>query len=182
MKKDNVKNEKEVEEVLAEPEVLETENEEIVVEPEEVLGADDDALAAENAELKELLQRTRADFENFRKQTEKQRVQSMEMARYATVEKFLPLVDDFSRALNTYPEQLQPLAKNFEKTLKGLGLEQIESKVGTEFNPDYHEAVSMDDSGDGAEVIAETLRPGYLYDGAVLRPAMVKVTTDSQTE
>ena len=136
----------------------------------------DTSLADENAELKDLLQHTRADFENFRKQTEKQRVGAMEAAKYATVLKFLPLVDDLSRALATYPEELSPLAKNFDKTLNNLGLEQINSEAGTEFDPDYHEAVSVDDADGEKEVIAETLRPGYLYDGAVLRPAMVKVT------
>lgn len=137
---------------------------------------DDTDLTAENAELKDLLQHTRADFENFRKQTEKQRTQAMEAAKYATVLKFLPLVDDLSRALVTYPEELGPLAKNFDKTLATLGLEAINSEVGTEFDPDYHEAVSVDDADGEKEVIAETLRPGYLYEGAVLRPAMVKVT------
>lgn len=137
---------------------------------------EDSGLASENAELKDLLQHTRADFENFRKQTEKQQARSMEAAKYATVLKFLPLVDDLSRALMTYPEELGPLAKNFEKTLSELNLKQIDSAAGTEFNPDYHEAVSVDDADGEKEVVAETLRPGYLYEGAVLRPAMVKVT------
>lgn len=151
-------------------------NEEVLAGTEEVSEPEDVELVDETAELKDLLQHTRADFENFRKQTEKQRAQAMESAKYATVLKFLPLVDDMSRALVTYPEELSPLAKNFEKTLSGLGLELIDSEVGTEFNPDYHEAVSVDDADGETEVIAETLRPGYLYEGAVLRPAMVKVT------
>lgn len=138
--------------------------------------SEDGGLASENAELKDLLQHTRADFENFRKQTEKQQARSMEAAKYATVLKFLPLVDDLSRALMAYPEELGPLAKNFEKTLSELSLKQIDSAAGTEFNPDYHEAVSVDDADGEKEVVAETLRPGYLYEGAVLRPAMVKVT------
>lgn len=136
----------------------------------------EDSSEGEIAELRDLLQHTRADFENFRKQTEKQRAQAMESAKYATVLKFLPLVDDFSRALATYPDELAPLKKSFEKTLAGLNLEQINSENGTEFDPDYHEAVSVDDVDGEKEVIAETLRPGYLYEGSVLRPAMVKVT------
>lgn len=126
-------------------------------------------------ELTNDLQRTRADFENFRKQVENQKSQAMSAAKYATVAKFLPLIDDFARALQTYPEQLLPLQKNFEKTLKSLGLVLIDSTPGVEFNPDIHEAVSVEDEGGETEVISETLRPGYLYDGAVIRAAMVKV-------
>lgn len=133
------------------------------------------ALEAHITELTNDLQRTRADFENYRKQTELQRSQAMSAARFATVEKFLPLVDDFSRAITTYPDQLAPLAKNFEKLLASLGLSVVNSESGTEFNPDFHEAVSVEDGEGETEVITETLRPGYLYEGAVLRPAMVKV-------
>lgn len=136
---------------------------------------DASAFEAKISELTNDLQRTRADFENYRKQTELQRSQAMSAARFATVEKFLPLVDDFSRALATYPEQLAPLAKNFEKLLSGLGLDVINSEAGAEFNPDFHEAVAVEDGEDGTEIIIETLRPGYLYEGTVLRPAMVKV-------
>lgn len=126
-------------------------------------------------ELTNDLQRTRADFENYRKQTELQRSQAMSAVRFATVEKFLPLIDDFSRALATYPDQLAPLAKNFEKLLSSLGLSVINSESGTEFNPDFHEAVSVEDGEGETEVIIETLRPGYSYEEVVLRPAMVKV-------
>lgn len=133
------------------------------------------ALTTKVTELTSDLQRTRADFENYRKQVEAQRSQSMTIAAQATVEKFLPLIDDFDRALSTYPEQLAPLAKGFAKTLKDLKLEKITSAEGTEFNPDFHEAVSVVDEGGDSEVVAETLRSGYLYDGAVIRAAMVKV-------
>lgn len=135
--------------------------------------ADDNATVI--TELTSDLQRTRADFENFRKQVEIQKSQAMSAAKYATVTKFLPLVDDFERALQTYPEQLAPLKKSFEKTLKSLGLSRIDSTEGAEFNPDIHEAISVEDEGGETEVISETLRPGYLYDGAVIRAAMVKV-------
>lgn len=98
----------------------------------------------------------------------------MSIAKQSTIVKILPLIDDFERALSTYPEQLSPLQKSFDKTLQALGLTKINSKPGVTFNPDFHEAVSVDGDGD-TEVIAETLRPGYLYDGAVIRAAMVKV-------
>lgn len=126
-------------------------------------------------ELTNDLQRTRADFENFRKQVDTQKSQAMQVAKYATVEKFLPLIDDLQRAIVAYPEQLQPLEKNFQKTLAGLGLKPINSTPGTEFNPDLHEAISIEDGDGETEVITETLRPGYFYDGSVLRAAMVKV-------
>lgn len=132
------------------------------------------ALQAQIKELTADLQRTRADFENFRKQVELQREQAKQAATFATVEKILPLVDNVERALAAYPEQLGPLAKNFAQTLNDLGLARIDTAPDTEFNPDLHEAVMVE--GDGArEVIAETLRPGYTYQGAVLRAAMVKV-------
>lgn len=143
-----------------------------IVSPEAVKPEVENVLA----ELTNDLQRTRADFENFRKQVEMQKTQAMATAKYATVMKFLPLVDDFERAIATYPEQLSPLAKSFQKTLSNLGLSQIDSEPNAEFNPDFHEAISIEDDGEGErEVIAETLRPGYLYDGVVIRAAMVKV-------
>lgn len=127
-------------------------------------------------ELTNDLQRTRADFENYRKQVEAQKSQAMTAARMATVMKFLPLIDDLQRAINAYSEQLSPLQKSFDKTLGELGLSKINSEPGTEFNPDFHEAVSVEDGDGDLEVISETLRPGYLYEGNVLRAAMVKVT------
>lgn len=149
-----------------------------VAEPISAEQTEESAAAPENNIIIELtndLQRTRADFENFRKQVENQRTQAMSAAKYATVAKFLPLVDDFERALQTYPEQLAPLQKSFDKTLSSLGLARINSESGTEFNPDFHEAISVEDEGGETEVVSETLRPGYLYDGTVIRTAMVKV-------
>lgn len=133
------------------------------------------AAAAQIADLTNDLQRTRADFENYRKQVDLQKSQAMAVAKNATVIKFLPLIDDLMRAISAYPDQLQPLEKSFLKTLQDLGLQVIDSTPGTEFNPDYHDAVSIDDDEGDTEVITETLRPGYTYDGAVIRAAMVRV-------
>ena len=133
------------------------------------------AAAAQIADLTNDLQRTRADFENYRKQVDLQKSQAMAVAKNATVIKFLPLIDDLMRAISAYPDQLQPLEKSFLKTLQDLGLQVIDSAPGTEFNPDYHDAVSIDDDEGDTEVITETLRPGYTYDGAVIRAAMVRV-------
>ena len=124
-------------------------------------------------ELTNDLQRTRADFENFRKQVEAQKENERKTTRLTTVYKILPLLDDLDRAFASYAE-LQPLEKSLEKTLKELKLAKVVSNEGVEFNPDLHDAVMVEGDGD-KEVIAETLRPGYYYEGEVLRPAMVKV-------
>lgn len=128
------------------------------------------------AELTNDLQRTRADFENYRKQMDLQKQQTADFARQETVKKVLPLLDDLDRAISATPE-LKPLEKNLEKTLSELKLEKINSAVDADFNPDLHDAVMMEEGEGSHEVIAETLRAGYLYEGQVLRPAMVKVKT-----
>lgn len=124
-------------------------------------------------ELTADLQRTRADFENFRKQVEMQKENERKNAKFATVYKILPLLDDLDRAIASYAE-LKPLKKSLGKTLQELGLVKVESAEGVEFNPDVHDAMMVEGDGE-KEVIAETLRPGYYYEGEVLRPAMVKV-------
>lgn len=141
--------------------------------PETQPTAQPDESAAKITELTNDLQRTRADFENFRKNVEKDRENAKKLAKLSTVEKFLPLLDDLNRAIKTYDE-LKPLEKNFEKSLKNLGLEKIDTHAGAEFNPELHDAVMTEGDGD-KELIAETLRDGYFYDGEVLRPAMVKI-------
>ena len=133
-----------------------------------------DESAAKITELTNDLQRTRADFENYRRQVEQQKLQYGNVVKNTTVMKLLPLIDDIDRAIAANPS-LEPLAKSLEKTLKELGLERVETAAGTPFNPDLHEAVMVEGEGE-KEVIAETLRAGYRYDGELIRPAMVKVT------
>jgi len=130
-------------------------------------------LEAKITELTNDLQRTRADFENFRKQVEMQKEKAKEAVEFATVYKILPMLDDMDRAIGNY-EELKPLAKSLEKTIGELELEKIDSSTEKDFNPDLHEAVMVEGDGE-REVIAETLRPGYFYRKQVLRPAMVKV-------
>ena len=132
-------------------------------------------LEAEKMELVDDLQRTRADFENFRKQVDLQKEQAKKLATYSTVMKFLPLIDDMSRAIAANPEALAPVAKTLEKAMNDLGLKRIEASAGTDFNPDFHNAISMDESEGEKEVIAEELMPGYFYNNEVLRTAMVRV-------
>ena len=129
---------------------------------------------AKIAELTNDLQRTRADFENYRRQVEQQREQYGQLKAEATVRKFLPLLDDIDRAVAAQPEIMAPLIKNIEKTLKSLSLEKIAPEAGVEFDPNEHNAVMMEGDGD-TETIAEVLQAGYKYDGEVIRAAMVKV-------
>ncbi|MBQ6414061.1 nucleotide exchange factor GrpE [Candidatus Saccharibacteria bacterium] len=124
-------------------------------------------------ELTNDLQRTRADFENYRKQIETQKVAERKLAKFATVSKILPLLDDIDRAIASY-EELKPLEKSLEKTMKELGLSKIAIEKGAGFDPELAEAVMAEGEGE-QEVVDEVLRPGYYYEEEVLRPAMVKV-------
>ena len=160
------------EELAANGEDLGMDSADLAVRNEELV-AENANLAAKVTELVGDLQRTRADFENYRKQIEAQKENERKTTRLATIYQILPVLDDMDRAFAAYNE-LKPLEKTFLKTLKELKLSKIESGEGTEFNPDVHEAVMAEGDGE-KEVVAETLRPGYLYDGEVLRPAMVKV-------
>ena len=128
------------------------------------------------AELLNDLQRTRADFENYRKQIEIQKENERKAVKFATVMKILPLINDMDRAISSY-EELKPLEKTLANTMKDLGLSKLPSEKGVEFNPDIHEAVMTEGEGD-VQVVGETLRLGYYYEGEVLRPAMVKVIAE----
>ena len=88
----------------------------------------------EKAELLADLQRVRADFENYRKQIEAQKMAEKKAARFATVHKMLPLLDDMARAIDNYAE-LKPLEKTLTKVMNELGLERIDSSDGVEFDP-----------------------------------------------
>ena len=127
------------------------------------------------AELTVDIQRLRADFENYRKQSEAQQEQAKKIEKFATVVKILPMVDDMDRAIASYPEELGALGKTLEKTMRELGLEKIATEAGTEFDPEVTEAVMIEDGEGEREVVAETLRAGYRYEGEVARVAMVKV-------
>jgi molecular chaperone GrpE len=131
------------------------------------------AAVAKIAELTNDLQRTRADFENFRRQSDAQKEHYANVIKNATIMKFLPLLDDVERAI-AMNDSLKPLEKSLAKTLKELKLERVESKTGSAFSPDIHDAVMVEGDGD-KEVIAETLRAGYRYEGELIRPALVKV-------
>ena len=135
------------------------------------------------------LQRTRADFENYRKRVEAEKQSAHQMGQAKSVMKLLPVVDTIERAIANVPEELKDnpwakgvagLNKQLDKQLKEIGLEKINTKPGTLFNPELHQAVQFDESAEGdKEVIAEELRAGYILDGVVIRDAMVKVTRQS---
>lgn len=132
------------------------------------------------------LQRTRADFENYRKRVEQEKQMARGSGRAGAIMKLLPVVDNIERAITHLPEDLKDnawansvvkLTKNLEKSLADMGVERIDATVGSPFNPDLHDAVQFDEDTDGEhEVIAEELQPGYKVDGIVMRPSMVKVT------
>lgn len=132
------------------------------------------------------LQRTRADFENYRKRSETDKAATYQHGQSAAILKLLPVIDNIERAVVYTPEELKDnqwvqgiagLVKNLEKALEGLNLRRIDAAKGAEFNPDLHEAIQFDEDAEGEkEVIAEELQAGYALNGQPIRHAMVKVT------
>jgi molecular chaperone GrpE len=132
------------------------------------------------------LQRTRADFENYRKRSEADKAATYQHGQSAAIIKLLPVIDNIERAIAYTPEDLQDnkwvqgiagLVKNLEKSLEGMNLKRIDATTGAEFNPALHEAIQFDDEAEGEkEVIAEELQAGYTLNGQPIRHAMVKVT------
>lgn len=140
-------------------------------------------------EIQELtadLQRTRADFENYRKRVEAEKQSARELGASSTILKLLPVIDNIERAITHMPEELQGdkwaqgiagLVKHLEKSLEGLNLKRIDATPGAEFDPSIHEAIQFDEDAEGdQEVIAEELQAGYMLNGTPIRHAMVKVT------
>lgn len=132
------------------------------------------------------LQRTRADFENYRKRVDAEKAAARESGQASAILKLLPVIDNIERAVAYTPEDIKDhkwvqgvssLVKNLEKSLESLNLTRIDAKAGTEFNPELHEAIQFDEEATGEkEVIEEELQAGYTLNGHVIRHAMVKVT------
>lgn len=145
-----------------------------------------DELELQISDLTADLQRTRADFENYRKRVELEKTAARDAGQASAILKLLPVIDTIERAVSHIPEALKEdkwalgiagLVKNLEKALEGLNLRRIDAKPGTEFNPDLHEAIQFDEEATGEkEVIAQELQAGYLLNGRPVRHAMVKVT------
>ena len=142
-------------------------------------------LHAENLELKNDLQRTRADFENYRKNVESRVSNAQNLGEKKAILALIPMVDDIERAISHLPEELAQnawaqnvvkMSKNLDKSLSKIGVEKINSAEGTVFNPELHEAIQFDEDSEGEEeIILAELRAGYTLKGEVLRAAMVKV-------
>ncbi len=135
----------------------------------------------QNAEILDKLQRTLAEFDNYRKRTAKEKAYMYDEGVKEAVSKLLPIVDNFERALNT-AEKDTGLYKGVEMIfrqlcgyLDDLGITPIEAK-GEQFNPSYHNAVvHVDDEAFGDNEIVEELQKGYMYKDKVVRVSMVKV-------
>lgn len=132
------------------------------------------------------LQRTRADFENYRKRSESDKAAVYQQGQSAAILKLLPVIDTIERAIVHMPEDLKEhtwaqgiagLVKNLDKSLANLNLKRIDAAPGVDFNPAFHEAIQFDEDAEGdKEVVAGELQPGYLLNDVVIRHAMVKVT------
>lgn len=134
-------------------------------------------------ELTAALQRERADATNIRRRHAEEMAQLRVRLKAGVVEDLLPVIDNFERALKHVPAELdghdyikgvQGVVKQFEKTLSDMGVEKIKT-VGEAFDPNLHEAVSMEDGDGDREIISEELQSGYKIGNDVIRHAMVKV-------
>ena len=139
---------------------------------------------AEIEELKDRLVRQMAEFDNFRKRTEKEKSTMYEMGAKDIIERMLPVVDNFERGLASIPESekntafaegMEKIYKQFQKVLEDAGVKAIEA-AGQPFDPNFHNAVMhVEDESLGENIVAEELQKGYMYRDSVVRHSMVKV-------
>ena len=135
-------------------------------------------------ELTDMVKRQMAEFDNFRKRTEKEKASMYEIGAREVIEKILPIVDNFERGLAAVPEEekespfvdgMNKIYRQLLSSFEGMGVKAIES-VGQEFNPDYHNAVMhVEDEEAGENVVVEEFQKGYTYKDTVIRHSMVKV-------
>ncbi len=135
-------------------------------------------------ELNDKVKRQMAEFENFRKRTEKEKSTMYEMGARDIIEKMLPIVDNFERGLaaiaeddreNPVAQGMEKIYKQLQKTLEETGVKVIEAE-GKEFDPNFHNAVMhVEDESLGENIVAEELLKGYMYHDSVIRHSMVKV-------
>ena len=143
--------------------------------------AERDQLAVEKADLADRVLRARAEFDNARRRTERERSDFLQFAAMDLVKEVLPVLDDFERALKVetadrnYAKGVELIYQRLSETLKKLGLEPIES-VGRPFDPNLHQAVERVETEEAEDhtVLGEFQR-GYNFKGKMLRPAMVRV-------
>lgn len=174
---------KEADEVTEEPvETEETPEDSDIEEPDKEEKKDKKDIRIE--ELTDKYKRTMAEFDNFRKRTEKEKAAMYEIGAKDIIEKILPIVDNFERGFQTLSEEEKaaPFADGMDKVYKQLmkaleeaGVKPIEA-VGNEFDPNFHNAVMhVEDETLGENVVAEELQKGYMYREYVVRHSVVKV-------
>jgi molecular chaperone GrpE len=142
-------------------------------------------IRAERDELRDMLLRRQAEFDNFRKRTERERSEYLQWAGMEAVKDLLPVLDDFERAMRVeggnpdYVKGVEMINTRMLNTLKKLGLEPIES-TGKPFDPQLHQAIERVETTDAEDgtVLGEFQR-GYNFKGKLLRPAMVRVAVNS---
>ena len=168
-------------EVEAEEKTEDTES-----EPEEIEKEDEEKKKGifKKKDLTDRLKRQMAEFENFRKRTEKEKSQMYDMGASAILEKILPVIDNFERGLAAVPEEdknngfvegMDKIYKQMMTVLTEVGVTPIEA-AGQEFDPNLHNAVMhVEDEELGENVVAEELQKGYKYKENVIRHSMVKV-------
>ena len=135
-------------------------------------------------ELTDRVKRQMAEFDNFRKRTEREKAAMFEVGAKSVIEKILPVVDNFERGMASLSEEEleAPFAQGMDKiykqlitTLEGLDVKPIEA-VGKEFDPEFHNAVMhIDDENYDANIVVEEFQKGYMYRDSVVRHSMVKV-------
>ena len=135
-------------------------------------------------EITDKVKRQMAEFDNFRKRTEKEKSQMYDMGAKTIVEKILPVIDNFERGLAAVPEDnkedafvvgMDKIYRQMLTVLEEAGVKPIEA-VGAEFDPNFHNAVMhVEDETLGENVVAEELQKGYMYRDTVVRHSMVKV-------
>jgi molecular chaperone GrpE len=152
-----------------------------------VVGVDSEELAREkarSAELFDRLQRSMADLSNYRKRVEAEREEMAKLASMLLVAELLPVLDNFERALSTIPKELEMFSwlqgvmlieRHLRAILEREGVEAI-AAVGTQFDPNLHEAVVEEESADAKPgTVLTELQRGYTMHGRVLRPTLAKV-------
>lgn len=174
------------EETVENAEVMETDQEETKADEtsETEKMPEKDPRDVKLEELNDRLIRNMAEFDNFRKRSEKEKNQMFEVGAKSIVEKILPVVDNFERGLGAVTEEekesafvqgIEQIYKQFINALEEVGVKPIEA-VGQEFNPDYHNAVMHgEDENYGENVISDEFQKGYMYKDSVVRHSMVKV-------
>ena len=145
-----------------------------------------EALKEKIEELEDRARRQMAEFDNFRKRTEKEKSAMFETGAKSVIEKILPIVDNFERGLASVPEEekgsafaqgMEMIYKQLMTELENLGVKPIEA-VGEEFNPDYHNAVMQVESEEyETGTVAHELQKGYMYRDSVVRHSMVAVVS-----